>query len=895
MLALLLLGARVYPLPVPPKKPGIKVPTLQDLLLNRKEAQKRLNDLSLEQFAEFVSQVQSTLRGLGGVRNLPASPANFALKYSRSQWKIAPHLQYLSDKLVQLEQRKIKRLLVSVPPRHGKQCSHDTLVPTSNGFKRHGDLQVGDLVLGRDGRAYPVLALGSESGENDIRLTFSDGSSVVCHENHEWVVYDRSARRERIHETKVFFRRKLEAGPDSGRGHRYQIHLPAVEPVWGPHRDLPLDPYVLGAWLGDGTSVSGCITHHDVDRHVIERCAQHFRVGSVLVNKVYPRTGFIGLQPKLKRMGLLRNKHIPQQYLSASESQRRELLAGLIDTDGAVGCDGRVRFSNTNPQLVEDVRTLACSLGYRAGIVEVEPTLSSSGIQGKKKVYQVCFTPHDQEAASMPRKRHGVFGTRRRLALIKAERVPPEKGRCIQTAAPDGVYLITKSFIPTHNSFLIDQFFPAWWLSKHPKDRIVLVGYGEQFAREWGAKVRDLILDYSEELNLLVNKDRTAADDWTLTAGGGMLCVGVGGSLMGKGADLLLFDDVIKTSEEANSTLQRDKIWEWFQSTAMTRLQPNAVVVGVQTRWHQDDLFGRIIANLTDWEVINIPAIAVDKDPLGRAPGTPLWPEFWGDPDYYAKVEKSTHPAIWSALYQGQPVTAGGGDIKGEWFRFWSVLPEFEQMIQSWDLSLKDKETSDYSVGQVWGRRQGSLYLIDSVRGHYNLQQVCNLMRQFTLKYPKAIGKLVEDAAMGPFVKQTLHHEVPGIIPIIPKGSKRSRVQAIVPLLMAGNVYLPERQDGTKDRWVWNLVTECEAFPKGANDDQVDALSQALGFLTPGLYSEALRLEREKELPEATPDEARREWFKQFTTKTLKDADRKYSTKSSRIGLNRLLRQGRIW
>ncbi|HEY6074787.1 MAG TPA: phage terminase large subunit, partial [Anaerolineales bacterium] len=280
-------------------------------------------------------------------------------------------------------------------------------------------------------------------------------------------------------------------------------------------------------------------------------------------------------------------------------------------------------------------------------------------------------------------------------------------------------------------------------------------------------------------------------------------------------------------------------------------------LVSHNTRWHQDDLFGRIIANLPDWTVVNIPSIAEPNDPLGRAVGDPLWPSFWNEPNHYEKVRDSTSPYFWSALHQGHPTPMGGGIIKEDWFHFYHPTEaekmEFDQLIQSWDLSLKDKETSDWNVGQLWGRKGASLYLLDQVRGHYSLDQVAAQMRLFTLKHPKATAKLVEDAAMGPMLKQALHHEVPGIIPITPKGSKWARVQAVVPLLQAGNVYLPERSDGTKERWVWDLISECSSFPKGTNDDQVDALTQALSFLSPGLWLNAKRTEAAAHtLPEAT-------------------------------------------
>jgi predicted phage terminase large subunit-like protein len=438
------------------------------------------------------------------------------------------------------------------------------------------------------------------------------------------------------------------------------------------------------------------------------------------------------------------------------------------------------------------------------------------------------------------------------------------------------------SMPPRHGkSFTIDKFFPAWWLAKHPSDRIILTGYGEQFARRWGGSVRDLIIEYSDQWNLQLNPRTTASDDWELTSGGGMLCVGAGGALMGRGADLFILDDVVKSAEEAESEVYREKIWDWFQASATTRLQPNAVMVGVMTRWHQDDLFGRIIDNYgDDWTVINLPAVAEEEDPLGRAPGEGLWPEFWGDPDYYRKQQESRSPFWFSALYQGRPTPEGGGILMRDWWQFYHSTPsDFDQMIQSWDLALKDKATNDYSVGQVWGRKGADLYLLGQVRGHFSLHEVANHMRMFTVKYPRAVAKLVEDTAMGPAIKQTLTHEVPGIIPFPAKGSKKSRVEASVPLVQAGNVFLPENDQGVKAKWVWEFIEECAAFPRGANDDQVDAFTQAATYILPHSWRQLRQAAREaaelEEMP--NPRDLRTKWFNEKVDKWRQKADRSHA------------------
>lgn len=448
------------------------------------------------------------------------------------------------------------------------------------------------------------------------------------------------------------------------------------------------------------------------------------------------------------------------------------------------------------------------------------------------------------------------------------------------------------SMPPRHGkSLLIDVWFPIWWLTRNPKARIILAGYNETFARQWGAQVRDKIIEHFDDTNIVISKDQTAATDWLTSLGGGMMSVGVGGALTGYGADLLICDDPIKNDQEANSQVYRDRMWDWWQASALTRLQPNGVVVVVATRWHEDDLLGRIEKeNDGRWTFLKLAALAPDDDPLGRPVGSPLWPErFPDDPDYSLR-KGGMSPYWWSALFQQTPTPEGGGIIQRDWFRFYHSLPDdCDLWIQSWDPALLDTSSSDFWAGQVWARRGADLYLVDSARGHYNLAQAVGIIRTWNLKYPKATGKLIERTAMGPAIIQTLQHEVPGIIPWPPlkdrtlKGSKRSRVEAIVPVLMAGNVHLPEEKDGTKPRWVWDLIEECAAFDKGAYDDQVDALSQAVSFLLPGAWRTQQREAAEASKPAPpTPREERTAAFNAYTKRVLDKAARRRRPYASR-------------
>jgi predicted phage terminase large subunit-like protein len=424
------------------------------------------------------------------------------------------------------------------------------------------------------------------------------------------------------------------------------------------------------------------------------------------------------------------------------------------------------------------------------------------------------------------------------------------------------------SMPPRHGkSLMLDVYLPLWWLAQHPEDSVILASYGETFARGFGGKVRDLVIEHGDSLNLVVNKDKTAADDWQLTTGGGMVCVGVGGSITGRGANLLVIDDPVKNEEEAMSPTYREKMWDWWQATSQTRLEPNAVVVIVATRWHQDDLLGRIEDSdeENDWEIIRLPALAEDNDPLGRAKDEPLWPERFFDDPLYESKQRNMSPYWWSALYQQRPTPEGGGIIKRDDFEFFHTQPEmFDQMMQSWDLALKDNQTNDYSVGQVWGRKGANLYLLNQVRGHYSLSKIQTYMKQFAAQYPQALAKIVEDSAMGPAIKQTLTHEVPGIIPFTAKGTKRSRLDAIEPVFRSHNIFVPTREDGSTPRWVWDFIEELVQFPKGANDDQVDAATQAVSHMLPSGWAQLAREAKQKEEgEEITPAELRASYFSQ--------------------------------
>jgi len=398
--------------------------------------------------------------------------------------------------------------------------------------------------------------------------------------------------------------------------------------------------------------------------------------------------------------------------------------------------------------------------------------------------------------------------------------------------------------------------FPLWQLHRDPECRIAIASYEQGVARRWGRAVRDDIGQHPE-LGLLVRRDLASQTEWQLAGhDGGIYSVGIGGALTGRAVDLLIIDDPIKDRQQADSPTYRQRVWDWWESVASTRLSPGASVVLILTRWHDDDLAGRLLKSedADEWEVKRIPAQAVDSsqlpesdpehgkpDPLGRAPGEFLVSARGRTVEQWQAIRRRVGSRTWNALYQGRPTAEAGDVLERGWWRRYSQVPwlerddgsrviigQFDELIQSWDLAFKDKATSDYVAGHVWLRRGADLFLVDRVHRRMGFPDTVRAIEALTAKWPQAMLKLIEDKANGPAVIASLNRRIPGIVPEEPTGSKLARAYAVAPLVEAGNVWLPESRLAP---WADEFIEECAAFPNGANDDDVDAFSQAANRL----------------------------------------------------------------
>jgi predicted phage terminase large subunit-like protein len=427
----------------------------------------------------------------------------------------------------------------------------------------------------------------------------------------------------------------------------------------------------------------------------------------------------------------------------------------------------------------------------------------------------------------------------------------------------------------------VSRRFPLWLLSRNPDLRIVIASYELGVARRWGRDIRNDIATHTETLGFEVRHDTSAAHEWQLEGHlGGCYTVGIGGALTGRPSDLMVIDDPHKNRKDADSENQRNTVWDWWTDTARTRLSPEAPVVVIQTRWHEDDLTGRLIADSPGgWTVLNIPAQANHRpekgqtDPLGRAPGDYLEstrgrqrPRPAGSckrhPDWaccdWDDIKADVQDRTWEALYQGEPAPPTGSVFKRGWWSYYDQAQwiehdndtrtalGFDEIIQSWDLAFKDSDGSDFVAGQVWGRRGIDAYLLDQVHDRMDFVTTCEAIVDLSRRWPQAIAKLIEDKANGPAVINQLRRTVPGLIPIEPDGSKVARAAAVSPLVEAGNVHLPAKALAP---WVEGLVQEATSFPTSPHDDRVDAMSQALNrlLINPLLFEDEIFEDDESE------------------------------------------------
>jgi len=369
------------------------------------------------------------------------------------------------------------------------------------------------------------------------------------------------------------------------------------------------------------------------------------------------------------------------------------------------------------------------------------------------------------------------------------------------------------------------------------------VSHTADLAFTFSRRVRNKILDPRWPFpNITVAGDKSAVKAWDISGRlGGYLAVGVGGSPAGHGANLINIDDPIGSIAIAESEASREALWEWYQGTIRDRLEPGGSMIVTATRWHEDDLTGHLLQEMVTggeiWHHLHMPALRA----LPGGKEEALWPERW-PVESLKQIKKAVGSRVWAARFQGNPSPMEGGLLQRSWWRFYRTAPaKLRGHIQSWDMSFRDTKTGSYIVGQIWATLGADRYLLDQVRFRGDFPAAMAMVRQFSVKWPQAKLKLVENKANGPAIVASLRTEISGLVEVNPVGGKLARASAISHQIESGNVYLP---DPELHPWVYDFIEECASFPHGSHDDQVDAMSQALSRLeqtsTPSVMPEVL-------------------------------------------------------
>lgn len=687
-------------------------------------------------------------------------------------------LKRVADALQRLCNNEIDLLAISMPPAAGKSLTNETPVLTKDGWKNHGDLRVGDEVIGLDGKFKKVLMVHPKC-QLDVLVEFANGEKIQCHENHEWMLHNKRKGGDiaSIYETKELEKSIIEFGGEKGhRGHRYTFRLPKHEYVVGEKKELALDPYTLGAWLGDGSNREPRICGPKSDYAIIDKIVKNGH--EIRWETEHKTTGVMyyafGIRKQLQQYGMCHSrrtteKHIPEEYLTASIEQRLELLAGLLDTDGTLNGD-RYAFSTTGEKLRDGFISLVSTFGWRCGISRQEPKVSSSGVIGRKVVYTIWFTPDTFIPCVLERKRNKEKRKQRKIALTSIKRVEPKEGNCI-TVEGDGMYLVGRTLLPTHNTTTA-LFFLTWLAGRNPGEAILTMSHNNAFLDGvyneclrimqpggdylWNDVFPAQTVISTNAKNMMIDIGRSK-EDAKRFATLEFSSIGSGNAGKVRAEQLLYCDDLVEGIEQAMSREQMDKLWQKYTDDAVQRkVGENQKELHIATRWSVHDVIGRLEQARGDdpkAEFIVMPALDENDEsnfdyPYGVGMST----------EQYQRIRDMMDDASWRALYMNQPIEREGQLYNEDELRRYFELPDREPDAILSVCDTKDKGT-DYCVMPIAYQYGQDFYIEDFVCDNSNPEIVEPRLVSALLKH-KVHGSRFESNSAGGKVAEKVQKEV---------------------------------------------------------------------------------------------------------------------------------------
>jgi len=423
---------------------------------------------------------------------------------------------------------------------------------------------------------------------------------------------------------------------------------------------------------------------------------------------------------------------------------------------------------------------------------------------------------------------------------------------------------------PRHSkSLTVSQLFPAWVLGKDPTREIVVASYGMSLPAKFSRRVREMVRSDQTYHQIFpdtrLHPDIQAVEEWETTLGGGFRPVGRGGPLTGKGADVLIIDDILKDSEEADSPTIREAAMDWYSSTAYTRLYPGAGVIIVMTRWHVEDLAGMLLqepedktlAELRDeWDVLKLPAVAEEDEYVDwgaavlarggapaesfekvRSPGDALHPERY-DERALQRIKATLQPRHWQALYQQEPLPDGGAFFEVERIRY-TAPPSTESLriVIAADTAAATDQAADDSCIMAVGMDAGrNMWVLDAFAARVNVFAFVETLLDFYVRFPSAVTVGIESGPLREAIMPVLEQRMleRGVfLPLAdkqemrPLAAKEIRARPLQGILQTDRLWLPDPNIA----WVRKLVGQMKTFPQSSHDDMVDALAWAVRLL----------------------------------------------------------------
>lgn len=751
----------------------------------------------------------------------------------------APFHHQWSDILL----RGKKHFAVEAFRESAKALALDTPILTTNGWKTMGTILVGDYVYSPTGKPVRVVATSEIFHKDCYKVTFDDKTEVVACEDHLWTVHDKHCRRDKTHTTKHMAENFKLGKPRNGY-QEYAYRIPCSAPLDMPERVLPVHPYLLGLWLGDGAKSSPIISVGKEDiENTLANIKQYWdRVSIRPDNGGNYVVSLLGIIDKFRELNLIKNKHIPDEYLHASVEQRLELLQGLIDSDGTICHDGTksgtVTFCNTNSFIIDGICELIGSLGIKYTCIEKPAKLYGRFIS---KSWCVSFKT-SLLVTKLERKNNTMtLQHKRSLArsIVSIEKVETVPTRCLRVDSEDGLFLITNRFITTHNSVLVIRAHTMYRLvfPSEAYNFIVIIMANQTLA---SARLKDIVADYKSNPKLCANLVEVKKDnEKTFEAvvkdiygkpinvridayGKGS---SVRGLLHGETRPKLIIIDDPQDLEDSNSEGVLEKDYNWFLSDIIFLGQKSRIFM-IGNNLGESCLIERVIAN-KEYLGFNTQRLPILYEGKSQWPSKYTLEFIDRERETFEKLGKID---TWYRERMCESISPDSQLFKEEYFKVfsWSDLkiPQLNIFITV-DLAISQKKTADYTSIMVVGVNQDNhWFLLDCSYGRYDPTQTIEEIFRLVGKWnPQKVGveKVAYQAAMSHFLEKEMprRNMFFTIEQLRAARRKEERIAALQPRFAAGAIWRPTDAGA----WWEEMKGELLAFPNGIHDDLIDSLA----------------------------------------------------------------------